>query len=89
MSSMYATLLEKSKEAIDKIKIPFKVREARLQVEGKINDYELKIAECDLRIEEIKSAHPLQIDTLTEALDDKAITERKLEQLRDINEELF
>jgi hypothetical protein len=85
----YTDLLSKGKEAIAALELPFKVRKERKQLEMKILELEQEIAKCDLTIQEQKSASPVNWDSLISSIDNKALTERKLNQLQELEKELF
>jgi hypothetical protein len=77
------------KEAIDAIKLPFEVRKSRKDLELAIIKIEQEIAEKDLKIQDAKGARPFNLDTILDAIDDKALLERKLKQANELMEELF
>ena len=55
----------------------------------KILELEQQIAKDELIIQEQKSASPINWEKLIEALDNKALNDRKLEQLKKLETELF
>lgn len=87
--SLYSELLKKTKEAVELLQIPFKVRKTEKELEMKIIEVEQSIANHDLTIEEQKSKHPIDWEALIDAIDDKEIKERKLNQLKELQNELF
>lgn len=87
--SLYKDLLSKGKEAIAALELPFKVKKEQKNLEMKILELEQEIAKDSLTIQEQKSASPVNWDSLIKALDAKALNERKLNQLKELEEELF
>lgn len=86
---LYKKLLGMGKEAIDAVKLPFKVRGEKKKLEMKIIEIEEQIAKDDLTIQEQQSAHPVDWDKLIDAKDKKALNERKLKQLEELETEMF
>lgn len=94
--SLYRDLISKGKEAIAALGLPFKVKKEKKNLEMKILELkqqilELKqqIAKDKLTIQEQKSSVPTAWDSLTSAIDNKALNDRKLEQLKNLEQELF
>ncbi len=87
--SLYKDLISKGKEAIAAIELPFKVKKEQKNLEMKILELEQSIAKDELTIQEQKSAHPVEWNKLIDAIDQLALNERKLQQLQDLNIELF
>lgn len=87
--STYEDFLRAGKNAIEAVKRPFKVREAKNALKGEIIKLESGIAEAELEIVKAKSAHPLDLDTILDKIDDKQTLERKLRQANELMEELF
>ena len=85
----YEDLLKLGKEALDLIKIPFEVRKARKDLEKEIINIEQQIAEKDATINDAKSSRPFGLDKVLDAIDDKALLERKLGQVNELLVELF
>jgi len=85
----YSDFLKAGKEVVDAVKLPFKVRSAKNDLAGEIIDLEGQIAENELTIINAKSEHPFNMEKILEAIDDKAINERKLDQAKELMEELF
>lgn len=87
--SLYKDLLSAGKDAIAALELPFKVKKEHKNLEMKILELEQQIAKDSLTIQEQKSGSPINWDKLTSAIDTKAINERKLIQLNNLEEELF
>jgi len=87
--SLYKDLLSKGKEAIAALELPFKVKKEKKNLEMKILELEQEMAKDDLTIQEQKSSAPVNWDKLIDALDKKALNERKLKQLKDLEQEMF
>lgn len=86
---IYKDLLSKGKEAIDAIQLPFKVKKEEKNLEMKLIELEQQIANDNLTIEQEKSSNPVNWEKLTDAIDKKALNERKLKQLQDLKVEMF
>lgn len=88
-----ATKLEQlyklSKEVIDAIKLPFEIAKAKKDLEREIITIEQEIAELDQKITDVKMQRPFALKTIIDAIDDKALAERKLKQAQELLEELF
>ena len=87
--SLYKTLLEKSKEAIASLELPFKVKKEQKRLEMKILELEQQIAKDELTILEQKSSCPVNWDKLIGAMDNLGLSNRKLKQLKELEIELF
>ena len=87
--SLYKDLLKLGKDAIAEIELPFKVKKEQKNLEMQILELEQQIAKDELTIQEQKTKSPINWDSLTNALDNKAISERKLGQLESLEKELF
>lgn len=89
MKLSYAELLAKGKEALDALKLPFVAKKAHKDLEVKILDIEQAIAQAELTIQEQKSANPANWDKIIDAIDDKCLLDKRLAQLKELEEELF
>jgi len=87
--SLYKTLLGKGKEAIAAMELPFKVKKEQKQLEMKILELENEISKDELTIQENKSASPVDWNKLIKCIDDKALNDRKLAQLKALEKEMF
>lgn len=87
--NLYQDLLSKGKEAIAALELPFKVKKEQKNLEMKILELEQQLAKDELTIQEQKSSCPIHWDKLIEAIDSKALNDRKLEQLKKLEVELF
>lgn len=87
--SLYKDLLSAGKDAIASLELPFKVKREHKNLEMKILELEQSIAKDDLVIQEQKSNSPINWDKLISSIDNKALNERKLIQLQDLERELF
>ena len=87
--SLYKDLLKLGKDAIAEIELPFKVKKEQKNLEMQILELEQQIAKDELTIQEQKTKSPINWDSLVSALDNKAINERKLGQLLELEKELF
>ena len=89
MSNLYDQLLQKGKDAIAALERPFKVKKERKVLEMKILEIESEIAKDELTVQEQKSANPINWDSLTKAINNKELNERKLKQYQALEVELF
>ena len=87
--SLYKTLLGKGKEAIAAMELPFKVKKEQKQLEMKILELENEISKDELTIQENKSASPVDWNELIKCIDNKALNDRKLAQLKALEKEMF
>ena len=89
MSNLYDQLLQKGKDAIAALERPFKVKKERKVLEMKILEIESEIAKDELTVQVQKSANPINWDSLTKAINNKELNERKLKQYQALEVELF
>jgi hypothetical protein len=87
--SLYRDMISKGKEAIAAMELPFKVKKEHKELEMKILELEQQIARDELTIQEQKSTNPVNWDKLVSAIDTLALNNRKLEQLNNLEKELF
>jgi len=87
--NLYHSLLKQGKAAVEAIQIPFKVKEEQKKLELKILTIEQQIASSTLKVEECKSAYPVQWDKLLDAIDDMELLKRKLKLLQELQFEMF
>ena len=87
--SLYKDLLKLGKDAIIEIELPFKVKKEQKNLEMKILELEQQLAKDELTIQEQKTRNPINWDSIIDAIDNKAINERKLAQLEQLQKELF
>lgn len=85
----YKELILKGKEALDIIKAPFVAAKAHKDLEVKILDLQQQIAEDDLTIQEEKSKNPVNWKTIGDCIDKKELNERRLNQYKELEGELF
>ena len=87
--NLYKDLLKLGKDAIAEIELPFKVKKEQKNLEMQILELEQQITKDELTIQEQKTKSPINWDSLVSALDNKAINERKIGQLLELEKELF
>ena len=87
--SLYKDLLKLGKDAIAEIELPFKVKKEQKNLEMKILELEQQLAKDELTIQEEKTKCPVNWNALIDAIDNKAINERRLRQLEELENELF
>jgi len=85
----YADFLQAGKDVIEAVKLPFKVKAAKNDLNGEIIKLEQQLAEADLAIVKAKSEHPLKLDDILKSINHRELTERKLEQANELSKELF
>ena len=85
----YLEILEMGEAAVEKIQLPFKVREAKNKLSGELIRIEGEIAQGELKISAAKAKHPLDLTVILNAIDDRALKVRQLEQANELMEELF
>lgn len=87
--SLRKDLLSIGKEALEAIKLPFKIRSEKKSLEQWILDHETRIAELDYKIQEAKGAKDLNVDNILDKIDEKDLLVRRLKQGEDLMKELF
>ena len=87
--SLYKDLLKLGKDAIAEIELPFKVKKEQKNLEMKILELEQQLAKDELTIQEEKTKCPVNWNSLIDAIDNKAINERRLGQLEELEKEFF
>lgn len=87
--SLRKELLSVGKEALEAIKLPFKIRSERKQLEQWILEKEIAIAELEYRIQEAKGSKDLNVDCILDKIDDLELLQRRLKQGEDLMLELF
>lgn len=87
--SLRKDLLSKGKEALDAIKLPFKVRKEKKDAEQWILNKEQKIAELEFKIQEAKGAENLDFDKIADMIDERDLIVRRLDQGQKLSDELF
>ena len=87
--SLYKDLLKLGKDAIAEIELPFKVKKEQKNLEMKILELEQQLAKDELIIQEQKAKNPIDWYSIIDAIDNKAINERRLGQLEQLQKELF
>jgi hypothetical protein len=85
----YSELILKGKEALDAIKAPFIARKAHKDLEMKMLEIEQKLAEADVTIDECKSKNPAEWEKIIDAINSKELLNRKLNQYKALEKELF
>lgn len=87
--SLRSELLSKTKESLEALKLPFKVKSEKKSFEQWMIDKETKIAELDYNIQESKSKDELKIDCILDMIDENDLLKRRLEQGEKLMKELF
>lgn len=86
----YKEYLAMAKDAIEKVKIPFKVLKEKKQLELKILELESEIATTDVELQDIfTNKENIDWEDVMDQIDDKELNERKLKQLQELKEQLF
>ena len=87
--SLRKQLLSIGKEALEAIKLPFKIRSEKKTLEQWILDKESLIAEAEYKIQEAKGEEKLDVDKILDKIDDLDLLKRRLKQGEDLMVELF
>lgn len=82
-------LIKLSKELLNDLQAPFKVRKDKKSLESWIIDKEQKVAELENEIQELKGSKDFSADKILDAQDDLELTQRRLKQGQELLEELF
>ena len=82
-------LLKASKEILESIQLPFKIRKDKKTLEAWIIDREQKIAELENKVQEEKSAKDFDVEKLLTAIDNLQLERRRLDQGNTLLTELF
>ena len=85
----YAELIAMSKEFKDKALAPIRAKQASVRFDAKLAELEENKMNAEAKIQELCSAHPLDVDKLVDAIDDIALLERRMIKVREIQVELF
>lgn len=87
--SLRKDLLSKGKEALEAIKLPFKIRSERKNLEQWILDKETKIAELEYKIQEAKGKDEIKVDDILDKIDELDLLKRRLKQGEELMVELY
>lgn len=87
--SLYKKMLQKGKDAVAAMELPFKVKQEEKKLELSILEKEQVVAQKELALQEAKSTYPLDVKKYIEAQDSLELIERQLTQLRKLQKELF
>lgn len=85
----YEQIIKMAKEAVDTMKAPIRALQMRKKAEGEQLDIEQKIMDLDVKIGDIAAEYPVNFTKLIDALDEKALLERRKEQFGKIIKEMF
>jgi len=81
--------LKKTKAQIDELLIPVRVKQAKLAGETELAKLEEKMLQCDVAMQELCVASPINYDKIIEKLDEIAMLERRQKQFKKVMDELF
>lgn len=87
--SLRKELLSIGKEALEAIKLPFKIKSEKKNLEQWILDKESAIAEMEYEIQTAKGEKELNTDKILDKMDDLELLKRRLKQGEDLMVELF
>ena len=87
--SLRKELLSIGKEALEAIKLPFKIKSEKKNLEQWILDKESAIAEMEYEIQAAKGEKELNTDKILDKMDDLELLKRRLKQGEDLMVELF
>ena len=87
--SLRKDLLSKGKEALEAIKLPFKIRSERKTLEQWILEKETRIAELEYKIQEAKGKDEIKVDGILDMIDELDLLKRRLKQGQELMVELY
>ncbi|HPR92060.1 MAG TPA: hypothetical protein PLR64_02285 [Candidatus Dojkabacteria bacterium] len=87
--SLRKDLLSKGKEALEAIKLPFKIRSERKTLEQWILEKETRIAELEYKIQEAKGNDEIKVDGILDMIDELDLLKRRLKQGQELMVELY
>jgi len=82
-------LLKMGEDAIKEVKLPFKIRKEKKQLEALILDYEERVATLESEINDLKAEETLNVDRILDKVDDLELAQRRLKQGEELMKELF
>jgi hypothetical protein len=85
----YKDALSMSKEALDAIKVPIKVRRARKRAELKMLELEERKATLETELQDLCTKDELNFEYIIEKQDSLGLVERQLKQYAKIIEQMF
>ena len=85
----YAQLVRLTKDALRETMAPLRANEMRLKALTRQAELQSQLAEHEQRVVEYGSVYPIDFARFCQAMDDAALTRRRVEQLRLIIDELF
>jgi len=81
--------LKKTKAQIDELLIPIRVKQARLQGETELSQLDEKMLNCEIAMQVLCVASPIDYKNIIAKLDEIALIERQRKQFKKIMSELF
>jgi len=84
-----AELLKMGEDAIKAVKLPFKIRKEKKNLESWVLDYEEKVATLESEINDCKADENLNVDRILDKVDDLELAQRRLRQGEELMKELF
>lgn len=85
----YSEIIKMAKEAIETAKAPLRAAQMKKKAEGESLEIESKIMDLDAKIQDLASAYPIDFAKLIDAIDERALLERRKEQFAKIIKEMF
>lgn len=85
----YETVVKMAKDALDAMKAPLRASQMRKKAEGEQLEIESRIMDLDAKIQDLASAYPVDFNKLIEAIDERALLERRRDQFGKIIKEMF
>lgn len=82
-------LLKMGEDAIKAVKLPFKIRKEKKQLEALILDYEERVATLESEINDLKAEETLNVERILDKVDDLELEQRRLKQGEELMKELF
>ena len=82
-------LLKLGKDALKAVKLPFKLKKEKKNLESWILDYEEKVATLEQEISDLKADENMNVDKILDKVDECELAERRLKQGQNLMKELF
>lgn len=89
MLPSYREILARSKAQIEEAKAPIRAKQVKKQGELEMLKIEEKLASLEEQILSHASQYPVPFDKLLDALDEKALLERRMKQFQEILSDMF
>jgi hypothetical protein len=85
----YHKIIKLAKDKIEELKAPLRAAQMKKEAEGETLDIESQLMDLDTKIQDLAAAYPIDFPKLLDALDAKALLERRKEQYSKVIAQLF